>query len=134
MNQYKHATPGLPYSRKRLACKLPFFLLLSVSLPDQPPLSAQTPPSKRSSHLTLSPPIPFSNVLLHFILKECGAVKGSMFWLNEACSSDPVENSTRDRTASHIPRDRCLTPQSPQLHNSVTISHADNVPSFWHSG
>ena len=64
----------------------------------------------------------------------CGAVRGSLFWLNEACSGNPVENSTRDRTASHIPRDRCLTPQSHQLHNSVTISHADNVLSFWHSG
>jgi hypothetical protein len=33
------------------------------------------------------------------------------------------ENSTRDGKASHVPRHRCLTPQSPQLHNSVTISH-----------
>jgi hypothetical protein len=65
---------------------------------------------------------------------KCGAVKGSLFWLNEACSGDPIENSIRDRTVSHIPRDRCLTPQSPQLHNSVTISHADNVPSSWYSG
>jgi hypothetical protein len=28
----------------------------------------------------------------------CGAVKGSLFWLNEACSRDhPVENSTREQ-------------------------------------
>ena len=27
-----------------------------------------------------------------------------------------------------------LIPQSPQLHNTATISHADNVPSFWYSG
>jgi hypothetical protein len=31
--------------------------------------------------------------------------------LNEACSGDPVEISTRDGTMSHVPRDRCLTPQ-----------------------
>ena len=60
----------------------------------------------------------------------CGAVIGSLFWLNGACSGNPVEYSTRDRKASHISRVRCLTPQSPQLHNPVTISHADNVPSF----
>jgi hypothetical protein len=63
----------------------------------------------------------------------CGVVKGSLFWLTEVCSSDPVENSTKEGTASHIPRDSCLTPQSPQLHTSVTISHTDSVPSSWHS-
>ena len=41
-----------------------------------------------------------------------GAVIGSLFWLNEACSSDLVENSTRDGKVSHIPRVRCLTPLS----------------------
>ena len=41
---------------------------------------------------------------------------------------------TSDEKASHFPRVRCLTPQSPQLHDSVIISHTDNVPSFWHSG
>ena len=70
----------------------------------------------------------------HAYVCMSGTVIGSLFWLNGACSSDPVENSTRDRKVSHVPRVRCLTPQSPQLHNSVTISHADNVPSFWHSG
>jgi hypothetical protein len=63
----------------------------------------------------------------------CRAMIGSLFWLNEACSGEPVENSTRDGTVSHIPRDRCLTPQRPKLHNSVTMSHTDNVPSSWHS-
>jgi hypothetical protein len=63
----------------------------------------------------------------------CGAVIGSLFLLNKACSGNQVENSTGDRKASHIPRVRCLIPQSPQLHNSVTISHTVNVPSFWHS-
>jgi hypothetical protein len=29
-------------------------------------------------------------------VRKCGAVIGSLFWLNEACSSDPVENSIRD--------------------------------------
>ena len=28
-------------------------------------------------------------------------LKGSLFWLNEACSGDPVEKWTRDRTVSH---------------------------------
>jgi hypothetical protein len=65
---------------------------------------------------------------------DCGTVMGSLFWLNEACSGDSVQNSTRDRKVSHVPRVRYLTPQSPQLHNSVTIGHGDNVPSFWHSG
>ena len=60
-----------------------------------------------------------------------GAVKGSLFWLSEACSRDPVENSTRDGTVSHVPRDRCLTPQNPQLHNSVIIIQADKAPSSW---
>jgi hypothetical protein len=64
----------------------------------------------------------------------CGVVKGSLLWLNKACSGDPVENSTRDRKVSHVPRDRCLTPQSPQLHNSVTNSPADKAPSSWHLG
>ena len=68
-----------------------------------------------------------------YTIKYCGTVEGSLFWLSEACSRDPVENSTRDGTVSHIPRDRCLTPQSPKLHNSVTISHADKAPSLWHS-
>lgn len=51
----------------------------------------------------------------HFFHRDllCRAMKGSLFWLNEACSGDPVENSTRDTTGSHVPRDRCLTPQSP---------------------
>ena len=39
-----------------------------------------------------------------------------------------------DGTVSHIPRDRCLTPHSPQLHNSVTISYADKAPISWHPG
>jgi hypothetical protein len=56
-------------------------------------------------------------------------MKGSLFGLNEACSGDPVENSTRDGTVSHVTRDKCLIPQSPQLCNSVTISHTNNVPS-----
>ena len=46
---------------------------------------------------------------LHMFM--CGAMKGSLFWLNEACSGDPVENSTRDRTISYAPRHKCLTPQ-----------------------
>jgi hypothetical protein len=51
-------------------------------------------------------------------------VIGSLFWWNGACSgSDPVENSTGDRKASQVPRVRCLKPQSPQLHYSVTTSH-----------
>jgi hypothetical protein len=65
---------------------------------------------------------------------SCGVMKGSLFWLNEACSSDPVENSTRDGTVNQITRDRCLAPQSPQLHNSVSVSHTDNVPSSSYSG
>jgi hypothetical protein len=60
----------------------------------------------------------------------CGTVIGSLFWLNGACSGDPGEKSIRGRKVSHFPRDRCLIPQSPQIHNSVTISHTDNVPSF----
>lgn len=32
-------------------------------------------------------------------LGKCEAVKGSLFWSNEACSGDPAENSTWDRTA-----------------------------------
>jgi hypothetical protein len=63
---------------------------------------------------------------------NCWTVIGSLFWLNEACSGHPVENSTREGKASYIPRVGCLTLQSPQLYDSVTISHADNVPSFWH--
>jgi hypothetical protein len=62
------------------------------------------------------------------------AVIGSLFWLNEAFSGDPVENSRRDRKASYVPRIRCLTQQSTQLLNSVTISKTDYVPSFWNSG
>jgi hypothetical protein len=46
------------------------------------------------------------------MLLDCGAVIGSLFWLNEACCDDPVENSTRDGTLSHVPRDRSLKPQS----------------------
>lgn len=67
-------------------------------------------------------------VSLFFSLHFCGTVKGSLFWLSKACSGDPVENSTRDRTVSSGPRDRHLTPQSPQFHNSVTISHTDKAP------
>jgi hypothetical protein len=59
-----------------------------------------------------------------FHVGVCGTVIGSLFWLNEACSTDSVENSTRDRKASHVSRVRCLTLQSPQLHDSVTISQA----------
>ena len=73
-----------------------------------------------------------SGCLFHAWL--CRTVKGSLFWLSEACSGDPVENSTMDRTVSHISRHRCLAPRSPQLHNPVTISLADSVPSSWHSG
>jgi hypothetical protein len=58
---------------------------------------------------------------------QCGTMMGSLFWLNGACSGDPIENSTRDRKASHVPRIRCLS-------ITLTISNADNVPSFWHSG
>jgi hypothetical protein len=47
-----------------------------------------------------------------------GAMKDSPFCLNEACSSNPTEKSPKDRTVSHVPRDRCPTPQIPQLHNS----------------
>jgi hypothetical protein len=75
----------------------------------------------------------FCFVLFCFV-SFCGDVIGSLFWLNEPCSSNPVENSTRDGKLSYVPRVRCLTPQSPQLHNSVIISHADNIPRFWHSG
>jgi hypothetical protein len=39
----------------------------------------------------------------------CGTVIGSLFWLNGACYSDPIEKSTRDRKASHVPRIRCLS-------------------------
>ena len=60
--------------------------------------------------------------------------KQSVFWLSKTYSGDLVENSTRDRTVSHIPRHRRMTPRSPQLHNPVTVSHVDNVPSCWHSG
>lgn len=44
------------------------------------------------------------------------------------------KKSTRDRPVSYAPRNNCLTLQSTQLHNPVTISHVDNVPSFWYSG
>jgi hypothetical protein len=39
----------------------------------------------------------------------CESVLGSLFWLNGACSSDPMEKPTRDRKASHISRIRCLS-------------------------
>jgi hypothetical protein len=35
---------------------------------------------------------------------SCGAMMGSLFWLNEACSCDPVKNSTRDGKSSHVPQ------------------------------
>ena len=56
----------------------------------------------------------------------------SVFWLNETYSRDPVEISIWDRTVSHVPRHRHLTPWSPQLHNPLTISHIDNVSSCWY--
>jgi hypothetical protein len=34
---------------------------------------------------------------MHVFIHVWGAVKGNLFWLNEACFGDPVENSTRDR-------------------------------------
>jgi hypothetical protein len=33
-----------------------------------------------------------------------------VFLLSKAYSRDPVENFTRDRTVSHVPRHRCLIP------------------------
>ena len=45
-----------------------------------------------------------------------------VFWLSEAYSRDPVENSTWDITVCHVPRHRCLTPWSPQPHNPVIMS------------
>jgi hypothetical protein len=57
-----------------------------------------------------------------------------LIWLNEAYSSDPVENCTRD--GKNEPHSQSQVPDitEPPLQNSVTISHADNVLSFWHSG
>jgi hypothetical protein len=38
-----------------------------------------------------------------------GNMINSLFWLNGACSGDPIEKSTKDRKARHIPRIRCLS-------------------------
>ena len=54
-----------------------------------------------------------------------------VFWLSNTYSRDPVENSTRDGTVSQVPRHRCLTPWSSQLHNPVT---EPDVPNSWNSG
>ena len=57
----------------------------------------------------------------------CGTMIGNLFWLNGACSFDPIEKPTRDGKANHVPRIRCLS-------IILWLSHTDNVPSFWHSG
>jgi hypothetical protein len=58
-----------------------------------------------------------------------------VFWSSETYSGDPVETLQGTEPWAMLPdRHRCLTPQSPQLHNPVTISHTVNVPSYWHSG
>lgn len=54
-----------------------------------------------------------------------------VFWLSNTYSRDPVENSTRDGTVSQVPRHRCLTPWSSQLHNPVT---EPDVPNSWNNG
>jgi hypothetical protein len=52
---------------------------------------------------------------MHIYIYIYGTVIVNLFWLNGACSGNPIEKSTRDRKASQVP-----------VHNSVTIS--DTMP------
>jgi hypothetical protein len=51
-------------------------------------------------------------------IQICETVKGSLFWLSEACPGDPGENYTRDWTVSHVPRDSAWHHRAP---NSIIL-------------
>jgi hypothetical protein len=71
---------------------------------------------------------------IHSTQKRCGAMIGSLFWLNEACSSEPGENSQGMEKWAKFQEPGAWHHRAPQLHNSVTISHMDSVSIFWYSG